>query len=128
MGTFHHDRGPLHGITVAVDTTGEQVFIGKCDIMDDEKVVLEHLDVRTAGEYATGHIPGAQSEPLVDLAVDPAATLVGLENQGFILYDQGPPGATLYDVARRLEEAGFMGVYVYGAGYADWEASGKPVE
>ena len=50
MGTFHHDKGPLHGITVAVDTTGEQVFIGKCDVMDEEKVVLENLDVRTAGE------------------------------------------------------------------------------
>jgi rhodanese-related sulfurtransferase len=86
------------------------------------------VDVRTAVEYAAGHIPGARSEPLADLAVDPAATLAGLEAQGFILYDQGPPGATLYDVARRLEEAGFLGVYVYGAGYADWEASGKAVE
>ena len=31
MGTFHHDKHELHGITVVVDTEGPKVFVGRCD-------------------------------------------------------------------------------------------------
>ncbi len=48
MGTFHDNLGQLHGITVAVDTTGERVFVGRCHEADDRKVILldadEHAD------------------------------------------------------------------------------------
>ena len=49
-GTFHDDRGELHGITVVVDTTGPKVFIGRCDIMDDDKVILLDVDVHENGQ------------------------------------------------------------------------------
>ncbi len=58
MGTFHHDKGELHGITVVVDTAGPKVYIGRCHEMDDERIVLldvdEHEEVsggRTKEEY-----------------------------------------------------------------------------
>ena len=49
MGTFHHDKGELHGITVVVDTTGSRVYVGRCDTMTDEGIVLLDLDVHEDG-------------------------------------------------------------------------------
>lgn len=49
MGTFHHDRSPLHGITVAVDTRGAAIYVGRCDDMDDETIVLLDVDVHQEG-------------------------------------------------------------------------------
>ena len=58
MGTFHHDKGPLHGITVVVDTQGPRVYVGRCDTQDAESIVLLDADVhedgtggRSKGEY-----------------------------------------------------------------------------
>jgi len=39
MGTFHHDRHELHGITVVVDTSGPEIFVGRCDDMDDRQIL-----------------------------------------------------------------------------------------
>jgi hypothetical protein len=50
MGTFHHDKHELHGITVVVDTSGPEVYVGRCDDMDDEKVILVDVDVHRDGE------------------------------------------------------------------------------
>lgn len=50
MGTFHHDKHELHGITVAVDTDGEEIFVGRCDDMKDDKVILLDVDVHRDGE------------------------------------------------------------------------------
>jgi hypothetical protein len=49
MGTFHHDKGDLHGITVAVDTKGPTLFIGRCDVMDERRIVLVDVDVHEEG-------------------------------------------------------------------------------
>lgn len=50
MGTFHHDRGELHGITVVVDTRGSHVFVGRCDTVTDDGVVLLDVDVHDESE------------------------------------------------------------------------------
>ncbi|MFQ5601447.1 MAG: hypothetical protein ACE5G2_12960 [Candidatus Krumholzibacteriia bacterium] len=49
MGTFHDDKGELHGITVVVDTNGPQVFVGRCDTMDAQQIVLLDADVHEDG-------------------------------------------------------------------------------
>ena len=49
MGTFHHDRSELHGITVAVDTHGPAIYVGRCDDMDGERIVLLDADVHQDG-------------------------------------------------------------------------------
>ena len=50
MGTFHHDKHELHGITVVVDTDGPEIFIGRCDDMDAERVFLLDVDFHTDGD------------------------------------------------------------------------------
>ena len=50
MGTFHDDKHELHGITVVVDTTGEQIYIGRCDDIVGDRVVLLDADVHSEGE------------------------------------------------------------------------------
>lgn len=44
MGTFHSDHGPLHGITVVVDTHGPTVYIGRCHEEHAEGIVLLDVD------------------------------------------------------------------------------------
>lgn len=50
MGTFHQGKSDLHGITVVVDTTGPEVFVGRCDDMDDRGIILHDVDVHRDGE------------------------------------------------------------------------------
>ena len=50
MGTFHHDRGALHGITVVVDTSGPRVYVGRCDTEGPDGIVLLDVDVHADGE------------------------------------------------------------------------------
>ena len=48
MGTFHHGKGDLHGITVVVDTPGATAYVGRCDTATDEGVLLLDADVYEA--------------------------------------------------------------------------------
>jgi hypothetical protein len=50
MGTFHQNKGELHGITVVVETSGEETFVGRCDEVTDSGVILLDADVHTEGE------------------------------------------------------------------------------
>ncbi len=50
MGTFHENKSELHGITVVVDTSGPEIYVGRCDDMDDERVILLDVDVHRDGD------------------------------------------------------------------------------
>lgn len=50
MGTFHDNLGELHGITVAVETTGDQAYVGRCHEANDQHVLLLDADVHREGE------------------------------------------------------------------------------
>lgn len=50
MGTFHQHKHHLHGITVAVDTAGPEIYVGRCDDMDEERLILLDADVHRDGE------------------------------------------------------------------------------
>jgi len=50
MGTFHRNKSALHGITVVVDTTGPEVFVGRCDDEDERGIVLDDADVHRDGD------------------------------------------------------------------------------
>jgi hypothetical protein len=53
MGTFHSGKGELHGITVVVETDGEELFVGRCDEVTPQGVVLLDADAhREGGETA----------------------------------------------------------------------------
>jgi hypothetical protein len=50
MGTFHQGKSELHGVTVVVDTTGPEIFVGRCDDEDERGIVLDDVDVHRDGE------------------------------------------------------------------------------
>ena len=50
MGTFHDDKHELHGITVVVDTNGPEVWVGRCDDMDEQQILLVDADVHRDGD------------------------------------------------------------------------------
>jgi hypothetical protein len=50
MGTFHQGKSELHGITVVVDTTGPEIFVGRCDDENDRGIILNDVDVHRDGE------------------------------------------------------------------------------
>ena len=54
MGTFHHDKHELHGITVIVDTTGPEIYIGRCDDIVAQGVILRDADVHREGQLEFG--------------------------------------------------------------------------
>lgn len=49
MGTFHHDKGEYHGITIVVDTPGPTAYIGRCDTFTADGVILLDADVYEPG-------------------------------------------------------------------------------
>jgi hypothetical protein len=50
LGTFHDDKHELHGITVVVDTDGDEIFVGRCDDMDAQRLILLDADLHRDGE------------------------------------------------------------------------------
>ena len=58
MGTFHHGKGDLHGITVVVDLKDERLFVGRCDTVVPEGVIL--LD----GAMHDAAAPGKDGTPV----------------------------------------------------------------
>ena len=50
MGTFHHDKSELHGITVVVETVDGEVYVGRCDDIDDSRITLHDVDSHQDGE------------------------------------------------------------------------------
>lgn len=53
MGTFHRDKGELHGMTVVVETDGPELWVGRCDDIVAAGVILHDADVHRDGESAT---------------------------------------------------------------------------
>ena len=50
MGTFHSDKGALHGMTVVVKTTGKAVYIGRCDTQTPDGIFLNDADKHEEGQ------------------------------------------------------------------------------
>lgn len=50
MGTFHPGLGRLHGITIVVDTTGPDVYVGRCWEQNEREVRLVSADVYRDGQ------------------------------------------------------------------------------
>jgi hypothetical protein len=46
----HASKHALHGITVVVETDGAELWIGRCDDIVDDGVILKDADVHREGE------------------------------------------------------------------------------
>ena len=84
------------------------------------------LDVRTPGEFAAGHVPGAKLVPLDDL--DPSAFLrqCGANNQPIYVLCQS--GGRACKAIEKFQRAGFNGCVLVEGGTAAWIAASLPVE
>lgn len=49
MGTFHTNPHALHGMTVVVETQGSKVYVGRCEDVDDVRVLLLDTGVHEEG-------------------------------------------------------------------------------
>ena len=83
------------------------------------------LDVRTEGEFAAGHVPGATNKPLGSFGPDDP-WLAGLDKEAplYVICHSGGRSARAADT---LAAAGFNAVNVLG-GTGGWQAAGHPVE
>jgi len=56
MGTFHDDKGDLHGITVVAEA-GDTVYVGRCDTIDASGVILLDCDRHAEGDGSVLVVP-----------------------------------------------------------------------
>lgn len=82
------------------------------------------LDVRPPEEYAAGHIPGALSVPLPELARQLARLP---KRQEVVAYCRGPYCVMAIEAVRQLRAKGFKAVRLE-EGVLDWAALGHAVE
>jgi rhodanese-related sulfurtransferase len=82
------------------------------------------LDVRPPEEFASGHIPGALSVPLPELARQ-LATLP--KRREVVAYCRGPYCVLAIEAVKQLRARGFKAVRLE-EGVLDWAALGLPIE
>jgi rhodanese-related sulfurtransferase/DNA-binding transcriptional ArsR family regulator len=82
------------------------------------------LDVRPPEEFASGHIPGALSVPLPELAKQ-LSTLP--KRREVVAYCRGPYCVLAVEAVKQLRAKGFKAVRLED-GVLDWAAHGLPVE
>jgi rhodanese-related sulfurtransferase/DNA-binding transcriptional ArsR family regulator len=109
--TFFHDRGQLE--PMRVDELRQRLEL--------ESVVV--VDVRPRIEYQAGHIPGARSIPIDELA----QRLNELpQDQAIVAYCRGPYCVFADEAVALLHEQGYT-AYRLTEGLPDWRAQGYPV-
>lgn len=109
--TYLHERGVLEAISR--DELRQRLTEGAAEV----------LDVRPAVEYHQGHIAGARSIPVDELAarldeLDPA--------QEVVAYCRGPYCVFADEAVALLRDRGFAATR-YDEGYPEWAAAGLPV-
>jgi len=82
------------------------------------------IDVRTADEFAVGHLRDAKNIPLADLGAR-VGELDKVKIKTVIVVDQN--GSRAAKAERLLKTAGFADIYSLEGGIAAWTAAGLPV-
>ena len=88
----------------------------------DQALVV--LDVRTAAEFAEGHVPGAQNIPHTELAAR-IAELDGARARDIVVYCRS--GKRAAQALTVLEGAGFKRLFHLQGDYTRWSAEKRPV-
>jgi rhodanese-related sulfurtransferase len=83
------------------------------------------LDVRSEGEYARGHVPGAVHVPFAK-AGERAASIEGPRDQPIVVYCELGPRAGVAKLA--LERAGFTNVHYLDGHMSGWRGAGLPLQ
>jgi rhodanese-related sulfurtransferase len=93
----------------------ESITAAQLEAMMNDGQALVILDVRTAGEFTAGHLPGAVNIPLADLS----GRLGELEQDDRIVCVCGV-GSRSAQAANTLVLNGFTGVHNLSGGLATW--------
>lgn len=83
------------------------------------------IDVRTAEEFAAGHIPGARNVPL-DQLPEELGKLSALREKDVVLYCRSGRRSLL--AAQTLKNAGFSQLLHLEGDFLAWEAAHQPIE
>jgi hydroxyacylglutathione hydrolase len=115
VDAWHGSRGQLQSIpeVTLAEVTGWPGAHGNGSV----------LDVRGAGEWEAGHIPGARNIPVGELSqrLDEIPP-----NRPVLVHCQ--TGARAAMAASILRARGFNDVRLFPGGFAEWRAAGQPVE
>jgi rhodanese-related sulfurtransferase len=123
--------GPSQQAQTSSNPTAPTALEGHSDIDIDELVALREagdirlLDVRTVGEYNSGHVPGALHVP--GAALDPGAWPLNEYEKGSTVYLICESGGRSTRAAQIVSSAGFKAVNVMG-GTGAWRARDLPLE
>jgi rhodanese-related sulfurtransferase/DNA-binding transcriptional ArsR family regulator len=112
VNTFLHHREALQPMTI-------QELQARLD--DPELIVL---DVRPTLEYAQGHLPGAHSIPVSELAARLSEITPG---KAIVAYCRGPYCVFADEAVAYLASQGYPARRLR-EGYPDWQAAGFPIE
>lgn len=93
------------------------------------------IDVRDAGEFRKGHVPGARnvSRGMLELKMDPGAPmpdgdLAGKWDANIVVYCLRAPGFRSLAAAETLGRMGYANVKQLRGGLDGWSGDGLPVE
>lgn len=97
------------------------------------------FDVRTANEYAEGHIKGAKNIPYKEKSAKAAdfdasqdsfdlSKLPSDKNTKMVLQCNGPDCWKSYKASVVAIKAGYKGILWFRTGFPEWKAKGYPVE
>ncbi len=114
----------LSGLACAEDapTLGQEQLLERIESKDPELVVL---DVRTAKEFADGHVPGAVNISHDELE-DRIRELDESRDKDVVVYCRS--GRRTGIALGILERAGFKRLYHLEGDYLGWTAAGRAVE
>lgn len=106
-------------------TTTSPAIIDSNDLMRmrAEDPALHILDVRTPGEYQTGHIAGSYNVPL-GLLSEHATDLAALDHQVVLVCQSGGRATQAME---RLVDAGKSNLRLLGGGMTAWTATGGDI-
>ncbi len=93
-------------------------------LVDEKKVTV--LDVRTADEFAEGHIAGARNLDFLQGAKFEAEAKTLDKTKPYLVHCQS--GARSSKSLKILKKLGFEKLYHLDDGFGGWQAAGKPVE
>jgi len=129
LGAFAHAEAPPAAPSAAAAAAADAApRISQADLLarlyrKDPTVVV--LDVRTATEYAAGHVPGARNLSHDELA-GRLGELDALRDKDVVLYCRsGRRTALAEDVLRK---AGFTRLLHLDGDFLAWQAENRPVE
>ncbi len=115
----------MNDLLILPAVTADQVTPHELHELLDENCAVELLDVRTPGEHAAAHVPGARLLPLDDL------------HAPTFLSQRGAPGKPIYVICQttrrarkaiqKFERAGFGRCVLVEGGTQAWLAAGLPV-